>query len=755
MNTKLFFAVAGATLLLFSCQKEIEPTNNPSTGNGFSFTAGIEKLATRADINSSNELVWDQGDQIGIFVNDASWDDKNQPFTLEGSGGSTTGKFVWNYGDFSNENANAAFFPWQGSGSTSNNIYDGTLYIKLPDAYSSYTSGQMLTPLVAAVTRGDSDYNPIEFKHAGAAVKVTISNLPAGVHSLGMTVTGQQVYGDFHVVVPASGSTPDAMALDGTADNTKNSVWLNIEPADSEREFTFLFPTPALTTPKLSFKMYDKNDIEVWSKNLKAQSNNVGRGEVLVMPAIDITPYEQFLDGSGDPNVSDEWTVIGTVNGTNWNADIPMITNGTVCIAKGVSFQAGGEFKVRKDGGWDTAYPSSNHVVSDAGTYDIIFDTSDNSVNAVATGCPYPEVPVTVGIDGNMSEWASVPGLVQTATSSNTIEQVKAYSDNDYIYVYVKRTKNDKLWSNNNDGNQCYYYYGFDLDNNAETGDYEKTHGKWESWAYLYVFGATEGDFNTTPTGGANGMRTTNVLCNGVVTDDAVEVEVAFPRDNFPTFTPGTIGVTVWGSKDAGPASTTFTVPSIPLPIGATSVTIDGSFTDWASADAISNSGSIREWKYGYDTSNLYFYFKIIRSDIIAAKDESGGVYPFDWRRYIYIAIDTDNDSTKGTNVTKGDMNLPGSEVLALVYPFRGSSTTASGTDGVTVLNGEDTQGYIQYPVGTETGKIKVYGCVDDNYGYLEISLPRSAIGNPSAGVFNVQFSLSSNITAVSSIEIK
>ena len=123
---KLFFVVAVATLF-FSCQKEIEPTT-PTETKGFTFTAGIENLATKADINSSNDLVWAEGDKIGVFG--ASWDNKNQPFTLAGEGGSTTGKFNYDNGEFTATDASFAFFPWNGD---NNGSVDGKMYFHLRD----------------------------------------------------------------------------------------------------------------------------------------------------------------------------------------------------------------------------------------------------------------------------------------------------------------------------------------------------------------------------------------------------------------------------------------------------------------------------------------------------------------------------------------------------------------------------------------------------------------------------------------------
>ena len=370
---KVFYLVAVATFVFFSCKKEV--VSPVESQNSFTLQASIEQLASpsKADINASNQLVWATDDKVGVFVDDGGWTDKNQPFHVE-TGGSTTGKLIWDYGTFDNENATVAFFPWQGLGTDKNNVSGGAVYFKLPQSYAAYTSGKMLTPLVSQVTRTGN----------------AINNLPAGSHSIGMKVDGKQISGDFHVT--PNNASPAALELDGTEETAKNEVWLDYDPANAERAFTFLFPVPELTTPKLSFKIYDKNNVLVWSKNLKAQQNSLGRSDVLEMPAIDITPYADFNQ------IHPSWTVCGTANGTNWDTDFPMITDGTntFCIAKGLVFADGGAFKVRAWGG-SSWYPSDNVVVPSAGNYDIvlILDGSNwpTSVVAVPTGeCPYPSV---------------------------------------------------------------------------------------------------------------------------------------------------------------------------------------------------------------------------------------------------------------------------------------------------------------------------------------------------------------------------
>ena len=413
---KYLFFVAIATLFAASCQKEnglLSEQNKKS--DSFTFKASIEQLAengqnasqapVKGTINASNQLVWASGDKIGIYVNDDTWGDKNQPFTLSSGAGETSAEFAWDYTGSFSDKAAAAFYPWDNNDNagdgTLNNVYEGYAYFTLNEGIYSYSSGKMLTPLVASLS-GSADN--ISFKHAGAAVKVHINNVPKRVHSIGMSVNGQQVTGEFKVPVADAGT---AAMVPVAADGTKNTVWLNIWNG-SQAAWDFIFPVPELTKPKLSFQMYDANDILVWSKNLKAQTSDLGRGDILVMPDLTINPYSQFTE-------STEWTLCGKLGGVdNWGADIPMYADGTVTILKGMTFKAGDEFKIRKNKAWDEAYPASNYAITEDCTKDVWFNNSTHEITLKDAICDYPAPKVTLyfGING------SIPKSIHISSST-------------------------------------------------------------------------------------------------------------------------------------------------------------------------------------------------------------------------------------------------------------------------------------------------------------------------------------------------
>lgn len=447
---KSLIIVAFATLFVASCQKENEPAAQNAENKPLSFKASIEQLEepVKGTIDASNQLVWAKNDLIGIYFPD--WEDKNQPFKLNDSdAGNTVGEFtIATAANPSGATATCAYYPWWDteSGSTAypsssqTNVWEGIVYFKLKSEYYGYSDKKMLTPLVAPIT---SSSDNISFKHAGAAVKLTVNNLVSGTYHTTMTVAGKQITGGFHVN-PANAGT-DALALDVAEDASQNHVTLHAWK--SSGAFTWIFPVPELSKPKLKFEITDENGVPVWSKSLKAQANDLGRGDLLVMPAIDVTPYANFVQDDACT-----WSFSGNINGGTWQDDIPMVSDGKYWILAGFTFKEGDEFRIRKDKKWDEAYPegSGNNWVftsSNAGAKDIIFNSETHEIKVVSHKFPYPEVDLssmasTVTMDGNMEDWTYITGLTSDSTGTSRIRSWKFTSDSNNLYFYFVLRKN-------------------------------------------------------------------------------------------------------------------------------------------------------------------------------------------------------------------------------------------------------------------------------------------------------------------------
>ena len=173
--------------------------------------------------------------------------------------------------------------------------------------------------------------------------------------------------------------------------------------------------------------------------------------------------------------------------------------------------------------------------------------------------------------------------------------------------------------------------------------------------------------------------------------------------------------------KDAAPA---WSEPSF-----VPAVTIDGNFDEWGDAEAITGiNNRIVEWKYLSDEKFVYFMYKITKGKI--KFDASSG---YDWKSYIYIGFDTDNDAATGKAGENGGCG-DGLEALALVFPWRGM------TEGSPeIFIGEDGNGKVECPVGTATGAhVTTAGKFDGDYCFLEVSIERAKIGSPAAGKITV-----------------
>lgn len=543
MKKIVYFAVFAA-LALVSCQEKNAPINNEQKTDAFTFKASIEQPTSngntggaasssgiaKATINESNQLVWSEGDKIGIYFPD--WGEKYQSFTLSSGAGTTSGEFTREQsGEYSSADASIAFFPYDGAGGGDNNISDGVWYYKLKDWYDGYTvSGKMLTPLIAKI----SSSNEVSFKHAGAAVKLTINNLVSGSYTAKMSVAGKQITGYYHVTAANAGT--DALVLNNAEDASKNTITLNTWKGSGA--FSWIFPVPELTTPKLTFQIIDDNGITVWSRSPKAQSS-LSRADLLVMPAENVTAYEKFVQDN------DEWEFHGTIgdgSGSSWH-DVPMMTDGNYCVLSGFTFVAGDQFKIhnKKTGAW---FPDNNWAFTSEnnGAKDIIFNCSTHTITVVNHKFPYPQVALPITINGDMSDWNLIPG---STNETNNYRVFKATYDANNIYLYTKRV--------NVDG-QSYMYYDFDLDNDPLTGTNEGSRTGLEAYMALNIYNSTT-SINENPTADPKYPSGSNIesgiVCRGTIGDTFTETELSIPRSNLSISKGDVIKIYSWGNKSA------------------------------------------------------------------------------------------------------------------------------------------------------------------------------------------------------------
>ena len=175
-------------------------------------------------------------------------------------------------------------------------------------------------------------------------------------------------------------------------------------------------------------------------------------------------------------------------------------------------------------------------------------------------------------------------------------------------------------------------------------------------------------------------------------------------------------------------------MPEVTVPVtpeeSAAPIWIDGKTHDWSSVThtTTTSSNRILEWKYTQDDNNLYFLYKVDASKITA--DASGS---YKWGSYFYIGFDTDNDATNGATASAASGGLgAGMEYRAVVFPWRGTTTTS-----LECFIGEDEDGHIDDLINNTTSsvKAKVGGKIVGSDCFVEVRIPRSAIGNPTGPI--------------------
>jgi arabinogalactan oligomer/maltooligosaccharide transport system substrate-binding protein len=79
------------------------------------------------------------------------------------------------------------------------------------------------------------------------------------------------------------------------------------------------------------------------------------------------------------------WTVIGTVDGSNWDKDFPMVKGDDgIWKSDAYAMAAGTEFKVRQGLSWDNNFPAENFKIEADGTYVVVFDEAAGAVSVEA-----------------------------------------------------------------------------------------------------------------------------------------------------------------------------------------------------------------------------------------------------------------------------------------------------------------------------------------------------------------------------------
>ena len=255
---------AASALFLASCTSAIELTLEPDSNEAkrveYSFTVGAD---TKAAISDVGAFSWTAGDKVAVWDAQSGTFDE---FTVQQSGASST---ITGTG-LADANYTKAYYPASVATAGENSIV-------WPDSYESAAVAAKSFPMMAL-----NDNGTLNFKHLGALLKVTITDLPSNVSALVFTATNKGVSGE--------------LAVDGTdADhpfcavgNSSSSIVIANADAETDEDDTIFYlplPTGKLTGGfSIDFKLGTK------TVGTKATTKNFDIARATVVPMNAFTP---------------------------------------------------------------------------------------------------------------------------------------------------------------------------------------------------------------------------------------------------------------------------------------------------------------------------------------------------------------------------------------------------------------------------------------------------------------------------------
>ena len=281
---KIAFLLTAAALTAVACTREpIDPTADELLPGRRLVTldASAESAGTRVTYGDDRSFGWETGDQIAVWTGSAF-----ATADYEGESGAAQGPFSLMLGD-GETCSGAAIYPLlPGSAVSGDNVT-----LEMGETYSPVNPASVLMPLVARIA--SPDQADLEFKHVGAAVKVSFRNLPEGDLTLRL-LSDKGLTGSFELALPELG-TASVVAPDSDGEN--NHVDVSVT-GNTSPELTVSFPVPTGEL-RLGVEVI-AGEITVFSKEVGTKVNPVTRGMILRMPEIVIPESDKqvLLNGT-------------------------------------------------------------------------------------------------------------------------------------------------------------------------------------------------------------------------------------------------------------------------------------------------------------------------------------------------------------------------------------------------------------------------------------------------------------------------
>ena len=265
MKSYRMYCLLSIVLFLASCVDDYKSGNQKET---YAITAQIEQNGTRTAVNAQNQVVWTEGDQIGVF---GDLQTNNALFELEAANGSSarfTGELAVG------EQPDIAYYPYQ-SGAR---LQGSALSFELPAEY--VYSDNSNAPMIG-YSNGE---NALSFKHLCGLMKVTVNNVPEESVQFVVTSEGDNPKGIAGTAVVEDVHQADAILAVQDDGNTQYSITYQLTGSVSDREFTFYIPIPVGEYEKLTVSLQNADGKVLFQKSTLNAS--IKRAVILSMPTL-------------------------------------------------------------------------------------------------------------------------------------------------------------------------------------------------------------------------------------------------------------------------------------------------------------------------------------------------------------------------------------------------------------------------------------------------------------------------------------
>lgn len=368
---KKIFVTLLAAAALVACNKN-ETIPMEQTDNVIRFTSNLQTYTVKSGLDNETVKIV-AGAPINQTVNATAADGKLTPAT----------EMHW-IKDQTAKTTFASVYPADLTLSANNTIdeYDLTFEGAQNFAYHS--------AVLTATTKDVTPNSTVNFayKHPFSMLLVTVDNQLEGTPDItGVKVSDVAFVGTLDLMADTVTPGETLGATDATLSDGKYGVVIMPQSAK---------PVLTVTIGENSYK-FILNDAVNFVANkrynatvtIKDSTPVIEEGEAVAF-GFTVTEWEDAEDPLNYVDISEQWSVIGNIQGTNWDTDIVMAEGATPGVLEAeITYKAGEEFKLRKAAAWDLSAglkAGVSYVGDDAWNADPYLDKTDNNIKLAAAG---------------------------------------------------------------------------------------------------------------------------------------------------------------------------------------------------------------------------------------------------------------------------------------------------------------------------------------------------------------------------------